>query len=262
MLKQIIDLDNILIGSDPEFFLERAGVIFPSTDIIIGEKNSPIKYGDVSIFKDNVLVEGNIKPAKSQAEFVSTMKSLKKIISEVSGGYNVISKDSHKFSVEDLMSDNAREFGCNPYNKAWKNQVVAAENLAKSQMRSAGFHIHIGYNRLNKSIRKNQLDMAIAKAYDFFCITPSRMHSNDEFRNKNYGEYGAYRNKPYGIEVRSLGGFFSKDEYLDWVYEQTIKTIEFTSNLNNLRKLQLLTSPKFTSAEYKFLNINLTKQLI
>lgn len=258
---KIVDLSNILVGSDPEFFLKKDGVIFPSTDIIDGTKENPIHYGDVAIFKDNVLVEGNILPAKNKSEFIENMISLKQSISRISG-FDVVSMDSHMFSAKDLASQEAKEFGCSPYNHAWKNKVLTAANLANVNHRSAGFHIHIGYEKTNKSIMKTELDSVIAKAFDYFCIYPSRLFSNDEFRNANYGAYGSYRNKPYGVEVRSLGGFFSQDKYLEWVYERTIATIEYISEIKNLRKIQMIKNPTFSTAEYRFLNINLNKNKI
>lgn len=261
-MRNIIELDKILIGSDPEFFLRKDDKILPSVGIIEGSKWNPISYKDMYIFKDNVLVEGNIKPAKTVNEFVNNMKSLKEAISIVSGGYIPTSMDSYKFEKEQLSSREAKEFGCSPYEKAWESKLVSADNLASSLNRSAGFHIHIGYEKIDNSIREKELNKALAKAYDFFCINPSRLHHYDKFRSNNYGVFGAYRNKPYGVEVRSLGGFFSNDEYLEWVYNQAIKSVKFISNPTNLRKIQTLVQPRFTTAEYNFLNINLNKQKI
>lgn len=262
MINRIVDTDNILIGSDPEFFLMKEDKIYPSIGIIEGTKYEPIVINNVSIFKDNVLVEGNIEPAKNSAEFIANMQGLKKTIASVSGGYIPISMDSFKFKPSQLKSMEAKEFGCSPYEKAWEAKLVKADNLSKSLSRSAGFHIHIGYEKTNNAIMKTELDKAIAKAYDYFCIFPSRLHHFDKFRSENYGDFGAYRNKPYGVEVRSLGGYFSQDEYLEWVYNQSIRAIEFVSSPINFRKLQVLTQPKFTNHEYQFLNINLNKQTI
>jgi len=261
-MERIINLDNLLIGSDPEFFLKKDGEIKTSLDYIAGDKYSPINIGKYKVFKDNVLVEGNMLPSTSSNDFINKMKEMKEMIKLVSGGCDVISMDSFKFKPEQLDNEEAKTFGCSPYELGWESKTIDANDLSKSLIRSAGFHIHIGYEKESNKIMKKQLDKMIARAYDYFCINPSRIHHNDEFRNKNYGVYGAYRNKPYGVEVRSLGGFFSQDKYLEWVYNQSIETIKFVSNPENFRKLQMLKSPKFTNAEYRFLNINLTKQLI
>jgi hypothetical protein len=261
-MQKLIKIDDVKIGSDPEFFLKSKKGIIPSTDILTIDKYNPINVGEFAVFNDNVLVEGNIPPAKSAVEFISNMKELKAIITDITN-CEVESLDSYKFTPEALKSPGAKVFGCSPYINAWKKVECSAANLAKESFRTAGFHIHMGYERESGvSVLKSQIDSAIAKAFDYFCVYPSRLISNDEVRNGNYGEYGSYREKPYGVEVRSLGGYFTKDEYLNWVYNQSIKTIEFVSDVENLRKLQMLTSPKFSKGEYSFLKINLNKQTV
>ena len=124
-------------------------------------------------------------------------------------------------------------------------------------IRTAGFHIHIGYTlNDNDFINKENMDKMLAKAFDYFCIIPSRKHMPDAFRDVNYGALGTYRNKPYGVEVRGLGAYFSRPEYLEWVYDRTIDTIKYCSEISNLSKLMDIEDPLFTSAEYKYLKIN------
>jgi hypothetical protein len=257
----LINLDNIKVGSDPEFFIKDETGITSSLKYVPVDKYSPIEINDYKIFSDNILVEGNIPPATTKTEFVNNMKKLKGIITDLTG-CGIESKDSHIFSAKDLSDSRAKVFGCSPYESAWKKTTCLAASLARESFRTAGFHIHIGYEHdASYGIFKKQIDGAIAKAFDYYCVYPSRLISDDDNRNGNYGEYGAYRNKPYGVEVRSLGGFFTKDEYLDWVYSQTIKTMKFISDPTNLRKLQMLSAPRFTKVEYSFLNINLEKQI-
>ena len=71
--------------------------------------------------------------------------------------------------------------------------------------------------------------------------------------------YGSYRDTSYGLEVRSLGGFFTQDKYLDWVYDNTIKMLEYCSIQENIDRLNEIKSPdKSNIAEvYDFLGIDL-----
>lgn len=107
----------------------------------------------------------------------------------------------------------------------------------------------------------------IARAFDYFCVYPSRLHHNDEFRAKYYGPYGVYRDCVYGLEVRALGGHFTAPEHLSWVYQQTIKAVEFCNTESNLKLLESVDAPIFddkalTMQNYAVLGIDLNEQLI
>ena len=111
------------------------------------------------------------------------------------------------------------------------------------------------------------MNQYIAKAYDYFVTYPSRLHHYDEFRAKYYGMFGVFRDTSYGIEARALGGFFTDDKYLEWVYNQTIKTIEFCSNQDNLLALDNITEPEMGNEDlmfnnYSALGIELNNQLV
>lgn len=255
----LINLNKITIGSDPEFFISKDKKIISSVGIIPGSKGNTLPVGKFEILKDNVLVEGNIPPTHSRSEFIDTMKELKDIIN-IFFNVKCISKNSHNFKRSQLLDDFANTFGCADYLNAWQNKTICAANLSTSTKRTAGFHIHIGYTlNENDFIKKKEMDSLITKAFDFFCVMPSRIFKPDAFRDTNYGELGSYREKPYGLEVRGLGGYFSKDNYLGWTYDRTIDTLKFCSNINNLNKLIEIKNPTFTDAEYNKLGIDLTK---
>jgi hypothetical protein len=267
----LLDVDNITIGSDPEFFIvDRTGNAFPSTDIFSGTKDSPVSKGDgYAVLKDNVLVEGNIPPAKNEEEFVSFMKNLKEMINEVLEPVGLIlhAEDSMEYKPRYLRSDEANLFGCSSYRNAWEIGSFQADNMSRFNKRVAGFHIHIGYTLLNDSISKKEMDKFIARAFDYFVVFPARQHHNDPFREKYYGGYGNYRNTPYGNECRALGGFFTDDEYLPWVYRQTIKAVTFCSDPENVEKLMsvdVLSTGDLELANkfYGVLGISLPDQLI
>jgi len=267
-MKNLLDTKNITIGADPEFFIvSKEGEAFPSTNLIKGNKETPEDMGNgYAIQRDNVLAEGNIPPAFNKEEYVNNMKNLKNIINEILafGGYKLHCADSMNFKPKFLKHPEALEFGCSSYKNAWKSGNFAAENMAMFNARVAGAHQHIGYTLLTDKITKKMMNSFIAKAFDYFVIYPSRVHHNDPFRAKYYGEYGNYRDTSYGLEVRALGGYFNADKYLGWIYDQTIKTIEFCSVGDNLKILNVMGSPEFgdVNKHYETLNINLKEQLI
>ena len=259
-------IKNITIGSDPEFFIYKESSVISSIGIIEGTKWQPTfpeeGYG---VHKDNVLIEGNIPPTKSKEEFVNNMKHWKEIASSILevGGYKLVSADSAEFPEEMLKPFEARTFGCAPYMNAWTLKYGNPSNLAKTKHRVAGTHIHIGYDlEENDNYDKELMNILITRAFDYFLIYPSRLIYEDPVRSKYYGEYGNFRDKEYGVEVRSLGGHFSNDQFLGWIYDQTIKTLEYCSKPVNCELLRNIESPETNAREkYNILNINIDKEL-
>jgi len=269
---KLINLDNITIGSDPEFFITTTnGEAYPSIGVFEGTKDNPeSKGGGFALLKDNVLVEGNIPPAHNCEEFVSYMKTLKSMINSVLiiAGLKLHSADSMKFKPRFLEHEEANVFGCNSYKNAWEVGTFSAENMSFMPVRVAGHHHHIGYELLTNTMGQSRMNRYIAKAFDYFVTFPSRQHHNDEFRAKYYGNYGVYRDCPaYGLEARALGGHFTADEHLEWTYNQTIKAVEYCALQENLDRLDAVKAPitedlATTLEYYKVLEIELSEQLI
>lgn len=272
MKKNLIDIKNVTIGSDPEFFIvDKNGEAYPSTHIFKGTKEFPEDKGDgYAILKDNVLVEGNIPPASTKEQFIEFMKFLKDSINEILeiGGMKLYASDSMDYKPRFLQNAEANEFGCSSYKNAWQLGSFAAANMSRFNKRVAGFHIHIGYKLEDEGyITKSSMNRYIAKAFDYFVVFPSRQYHSDPFREEYYGGYGNYRDTAYGNECRALGGFFTDDKYLGWTYDQTIKAIEYCSNPDNLPKLDqvdVLETKNLDLANkyYKILEIDLNDQLI
>lgn len=233
------------IGSDPEFFIvDKNENPVPSTNIFDGTKENPEDKGDgYAVLKDNVLVEGNIPPASTRDEFVNNMRALKYLINRIleMSDLELHCDDSMLFTEEDLVGREANRFGCAAYNNAWKGlEGVAVANMSKLKHRVAGTHIHIGYGIKNFNYDNRQINRVIAKAFDLMVTIPARRIHNDNIRNTYYGELGSFRDTPYGLECRTLGGYFSKDKYLGWIYDNTVKAVEFASDEDNFKKLEAL----------------------
>lgn len=254
---------NITIGSDPEFFIFKEEAPLSSIGIINGTKRNPetIKEG-YNVLKDNVLIEGNIPPANTKEEFVDSMKELKAIMAEIVYPNRIVCADSAEFLPVQLDNKEARLFGCAPYFNAWTLGVNSPGGLAELNHRVAGTHIHIGYT-YDGDISHDYMALYITRAFDFFVIHPSRMIHNDPVRAKYYGDYGNFRIVPYGVECRSLGGYFSNDQFLEWIYDQTIKTLDYCSYPENIDKLASIKSFSEDNIQeyYDMLNINLKDQL-
>lgn len=96
------------------------------------------------------------------------------------------------------------------------------ENAATTTLRSAGFHVHVGYDQCNvdRSIR-------LLGYLDAYLGIPSIIIDKDSQRRSLYGKAGCFRLTDYGCEYRTLSSYFMKDrKHLEWVFRQTVKAIK------------------------------------
>jgi hypothetical protein len=249
------------IGSDPEFVIRKGRSYLPSFMFTDGTKKEPEDFGNgYKILKDNLTIEGNIPPASSKEEFISNFKRLKAIISERVAAQKavLVEADLVTFAPKYIFTPDGQEFGCSSYEDPYLDMTLPSPALV-GYSRSCGMHIHVGYDIISDKYTQEQYNNAIAKAWDFFVTIPSdKILFTPERRNK-YGKYGSYRHTSYGGEFRSLGGYFAKDEFLPWIYDQTMKVIEFVANEDNFLKLQQVESAD--EMYYDFLEININEQI-
>ena len=87
-------------------------------------------------------------------------------------------------------------------------------------------HIHVGYDDHNV-VTNNY----IIKALDLFLSVPLVIMEPDNRRKEMYGNAGAYRQQPWGVEYRTTSNYiFSSPELMKWAFEQVEKAIEFVNN--------------------------------
>lgn len=249
------------IGSDPEFVIKKGRSYLPSYMFTNGTKHEPEDFGGgFKILKDNLTIEGNIPPATCKDEFVSNFMRLKAIISERLANQKAVlcETDIATFAPKYIFSPDGQEFGCSQFEHAYSKSTLQSPQLTGYQ-RSCGMHIHIGYTILDHKYTHAEYNNWIAKAWDYFVTIPSDKIVFTPARRNKYGVYGGYRHTRYGLEARSLGGHFAKDEYLEWIYNQTMKVMEFCSIEENCLKLD-----KVNDADekyYEFLNIDMEEQI-
>ncbi len=227
---------KFILGSDPELMLKHkaTGQLVSAIPIIPEGKGRgrPLdKTGLNSVLHDNVLVEFNTKPARSEEEFVSTVGDvLQKIQSIVNQhGHDLHLQASAEFPSDQLFSEEARLFGCEPDFNAWNldmNEVPAG--AAEKPFRSAGGHLHIGMadaEDLNKILADDYGKIDVVKILDIFCGIPSVFLDKDPTsaaRRSLYGGAGAHRAKPYGVEYRALGNWWLRSpEHTSLIYKLT-----------------------------------------
>ena len=112
---------------------------------------------------------------------------------------------------------------CMPDYNVYTEKKNKKPNAKNQNLRSAGFHIHIGYDHptVPESLR-------MIKLLDVFLGVPSVIIDPDKDRRKLYGRAGAFRLTKYGFEYRTLSSYMmSKDSILNLVCELLILALKY-----------------------------------
>lgn len=227
-------INNVTIGSDPEMFLwsEEKQKFVPVCGLIGGTKDQPLPISDTGHFiqEDNVAVEFCIPPCKTEDEFVDNLLFGKEYVQKriESMGLSLKCVASANFDINDLQSEQAKHFGCDPdFNVYLLDQNVIDKSKIDPTLRSCGMHIHVGYDNHNP-----ETSFELVKAFDLIAVLPSILIDDDTQRRSLYGKAGCFRIKEkYGIELRSLSGYFMNSENsMRWVYQKTMESINFVNS--------------------------------
>jgi hypothetical protein len=222
-------LSQVTIGADPELFLiDNNGIFRSSIGLIGGSKDFPLPIGNgCAVQEDNVAVEFNTPPCATVDAFVEAIQYNLHVLTDMAKnqGLNLSIIPSAVFTEEELANPMAQQFGCDPDYNAWRDGARNPRPRANDKaLRSAGGHIHIG--------GVSELDpIALVKAMDQFVGVPMVLFDTDTRRRELYGNPGAYRQKPYGVEYRtSSNAWIASEEKIRWVYDQTLKAVAFVLN--------------------------------
>lgn len=234
MMKREKQITGVTIGADPEFFIysELEEKFIPSIGLIGGNKNYPtmITSEGHAIQEDNVMVEYCVPPACTSEEFIKNINFVKEYINETilqKLGYVPKYIASARFDLDDLDHRQAREFGCMPDYNAWlEGKCNVFAKPADSSLRTAGGHIHIGYDNPDA-----QTTIDIIKAMDLVLGLQSLILDTDTERRVMYGKAGAFRFKPYGGEYRVLSTFWTaNDDLIKWAFDNTHTAIKMVND--------------------------------
>lgn len=210
-------INSFTIGADPELFIinKRTGKVVSSIGLIPGEKGNPWVGEDMpkgfGLEIDNILAEFNIPPVKNWEGFVNNIQYMKdyiaKFVSNKNPDLGIKCIASQKVDSDQLQSEEAQLFGCDPDFNAYTQMENPKPKGNTTNLRSAGFHIHVGYNDHN-------IDTSIEmiKYMDCYLGIPSVVLDPDTKRRSLYGKAGSFRLQEWGLEYRCLSSGMMKDE--------------------------------------------------
>lgn len=196
-------VSNITIGADPELFIinEKTGKVVSSIGIIPGEKGKPWVGEDMpngfGLETDNIVAEFNIPPVGDMVSFINCIEYMKnyidKFVKNINPELGILCAASQSVDKDQLNSPQAKEFGCDVDFNAYTEEPNPKPKGTKTNTRSCGFHIHIGYENHNIDT-----SLALVKYLDAYLGLRSVIADPDKKRRSLYGKAGCFRLTPYG----------------------------------------------------------------
>lgn len=228
---------EISLGCDPEIFLWKNGTFVSADGLFPGTKAEPHPLEKGAVQVDGLALEFNIEPAKTEEEFD---RNIQTVLNQLGEMVHKVDKDMHlvfrpiaNFTSENWnkFSETSKVLGCDPdYNIKGDINPNPSEKLANTPIRTAAGHVHIGWTQ-----GKERGD---AMHFSDCCFISEQFHRAkifapkiaDEFtRLQYYGANGAFRPKPYGIELRSPSNV--------WVPDSTSRRAVFTQTVSHFREV-------------------------
>jgi hypothetical protein len=215
------------IGADPEIFVGDSQSVRSIIDKIGGTKEcpAPLPLGDgFAVQEDNVALEFNIPASSGKDQFVSNISAAMEFLENVVKdryGYNFVNQSAVSFPESELIDPRSWVFGCDPDFNAWTLKRNPRPKAKDRNLRSCGGHVHIGCE-----LTKDQ-KIELVRMLDMRLGVPSTLMDQGELRKELYGKAGAFRDKPYGLEYRTLSNYWVFDKKLmGWVYEQVDRSLD------------------------------------
>lgn len=226
-------MQGLTLGADPEIFVGVNGSVRSIIGKIGGTKKDPLPLpiGDgFAVQEDNVALEFNIPPSGSKDFFNANLdlalNFLAQMVQDKYPDYSFVKESAVSFPENELEDPRSWVFGCDPDYNAWTLTRNPRPKARDKNLRSCGGHVHVGYFGLTDDQK-----VELVRMMDMRLAVPATIMDNGEARKELYGKRGAFRDKPYGLEYRTLSNFWVFDEkYRVWVYEQTEAALDAVLN--------------------------------
>lgn len=225
---------GLILASDPELFVKKDGQVTSVAGMLGCSKSEKMDFEDTRIQEDNVLIEFDINPHDNFMGFNKNLMRGLNLCGDLVGTLGMElapSLSSHVFTADQIASFHKRalEFGCEPDFNALTGLRNPKPKAADPGLRTAGGHVHFGFDHLGTWNTDNQKILGVM--CDYFLALPAMLIDPDDRRRELYGKAGACRWKPYGIEYRTLSNFWIFDEAnRRFVYDQANKAYGVTTS--------------------------------
>lgn len=222
---------NLTIGADPELFIinTKTKKVVSAVGLIPGEKGNPWKFDDMpegfGLETDNILAEFNIPPVKDGISFINNIQYMQnyidRFVKAINPDLGIRCAASQIVPTSELQSEQARMFGCDVDYNAYTQEPNEKPCGEVTNIRSAGMHIHLGYENPDVDI-----SLTLIKYLDAYLGVPSILKDKDKKRRTLYGKAGCFRLTDYGCEYRTLSSaMMNSTARLNFVWKQLSKAI-------------------------------------
>jgi len=112
---------QLLLGADPEVFVQQAGKYLSAHGLIPGDKQNPYPVNNGAVQVDGMALEFNISPADTPETFLFNVQSVMQQLREMVPDYEVVTDPVATFTQEylDEQPPEALELGCDPDYNGW-----------------------------------------------------------------------------------------------------------------------------------------------
>jgi len=213
---------TLRIGADPEVFLvDQQGKHISAIGLVNASKWDPLQIPGMAqgftLQEDNVAIEYGIPPASSADELIFNIEAVMQRSRDWLPNLSFSKLSCTIFDKDQMEHPNAHVFGCEPDFNAWTKQTNPSPRPPHPFMRSAGGHVHI---------ETKEHPIEVIRAVDLFVGVPSVLMDNGEDRKQLYGKAGAFREKSYGVEYRTLSNFWCFErKYMQWLWRNTERAL-------------------------------------
>lgn len=219
-----------LIGTDPELFVTKGGILQSAFGLIKGDKRKPFKVNKGAVQVDGMALEFNTDPTADVDEFVTNIQEVMSQLQEMVPEYEFFIEPTAEFGKDyiEKQPQEAKELGCDPDFNAYTGEMNEKPD-GETGFRTAAGHLHIGWTENEDVNCPYHFDECreVVKMLDRYLGIPAEEIDKDEKRREMYGELGAFRPKPYGVEYRVLSNFWLKDERLmRWVFKKAQRAMD------------------------------------
>lgn len=218
-------LADFTIGCDPEVFVTRNGKPVSAFGLVKGDKKTPQKVDRGAVQVDGMALEFNTDPLRIgvaggeefSRQVLAVKDTLTRMVKDVDPTLSLSDISTADFDKEylDSQPDEAKELGCDPDYNAYTKTLNNAPD-GSVLFRSAGGHVHVGWGADIPVDNPDHIEICanLVKVLDVFLGIPSLLLDGDVRRRQLYGQAGAMRPKPYGVEYRTLSNFWIKNATL------------------------------------------------
>ncbi len=216
---------KVLIGTDPEVFLRHkmtGRMMSAAVWGFPGTKENPFKLDRGALQVDGHALEFNTDPVDNEDAFVEVVNhvfgQVKGFVEATAPDLEIALEPVANFDAEyfEGLPSASKELGCVPDFSAITGEELDVPEISDEPIRTGSGHIHIGWTKDENpfSDREFKQRFVLANRITPYLLKVAKSWETpaSETRRKYYGRDGAFRPKPYGVELRALDNLWLKSD--------------------------------------------------